>query len=171
VGGRRSRGLLAYKILEYALGYHRRIRFACNWVVTIPGWPGFARTMSDGLAGTFRKPRRFVMRPTRSIFAVLSWMIVGTATAAPPARENFEKHCADCHGADGKSQTRLGRRTGAKDLSDKAGQAKLTDEDVFKTIKFGRKDDKGREKMDAFGAELSDAEILELVAFVRTLAK
>src|SRR5829696_7296882 len=100
-------------------------------------------------------------------FLLFGFFCVATAlSAAPPAKENFAKHCVECHGEDGKSQTRLGRRAGAKDLTDKAGQAKLTDEDIFKTIKFGRTDSKGREKMDAFGGELSDPEITELVAFV-----
>lgn len=97
---------------------------------------------------------------------------VALAAAAPlPAAGNFEKHCVDCHGADGKSQTRLGRKSGAKNLSDKAEMAKVSDEEIFKAIKFGRKDKQGREKMDAFGADLSDKEITELVGFVRTLAK
>jgi mono/diheme cytochrome c family protein len=105
-------------------------------------------------------------------FILLALFCLATAaTAAPSAKDNFEIHCVDCHGGDGKSQTRLGRKAGAKDLTDKSSQGKLTDEDIFKTIKFGRKDSKGREKMDAFSADLTDAEIAELVAFVRTLAK
>jgi mono/diheme cytochrome c family protein len=87
------------------------------------------------------------------------------------AAENFEKHCVDCHGADGKAQTRLGRKSGAKDLTDKKAMGKLTDEEVFKTIKFGRKNSKGEEKMEAFGDGLSDPEISELVAYVRGLSK
>lgn len=104
-------------------------------------------------------------------------LILGTpasawaAPAALSARENFEKHCIDCHGADGRSQTRLGRKSGAKDLTDTKTMSKLSDADVFKTIKFGRKNNKGEEKMDAFADGLSDKEINELVAFVRTLAK
>ena len=93
------------------------------------------------------------------------------AKKAPGARENYEKHCVDCHGENGRAQTRLGRKSGAKDLTDQAAMAKLTDEEVFKTIKFGRKNKQGEEKMDAFGDGLSDAEIRDLVAFVRTLAK
>ena len=105
-------------------------------------------------------------------FSLLGLFWTATAlSAVPSAKENFAKHCVECHGEDGKSQTRLGRRAGAKDLTDKAGQAKLTDEEIFKTIKFGRTDSKGREKMDAFGRELSDPEIAELVAFVRTFVK
>ena len=91
--------------------------------------------------------------------------------AAPSARDNYKQHCTSCHGSDGKAQTRLGKKSGAKDLSKKDAQAKLSDDEVFKTIKFGRKNEKGEEKMEPFGDELSDPEITELVAYVRTLAK
>ena len=103
--------------------------------------------------------------------------LLATLAAAPApkkalsARENFEKHCVDCHGENGKAQTRLGRKSGAKDLTDKAAMGKLSDEEMFKTIKFGRKNKKGEETMDAFGDGLSDKEITDLVAYVRTLAK
>lgn len=110
------------------------------------------------------------MTPLRFLFPALIGL-ASALSAAPTAKENFEIHCVDCHGPDGKSQTRLGRKAGAKDLSDKSSQMKLSDEEIFRTIKFGRKDSKGREKMDAFSADLTDAEITELVAFVRALAK
>ena len=55
--------------------------------------------------------------------------------------------------------------------SDKQAQTKLTDEEVFKTIKHGRKNQRGEQAMDPFATELSDKEITEIVAFVRTLAK
>jgi mono/diheme cytochrome c family protein len=87
--------------------------------------------------------------------------------AAADARGNYKKHCTSCHGPDGKAQTRLGRKSGAKDLSDKSAIAKLSDEEIFRTIKEGRKNAKGEEKMEPFGGEMSDAEITELVAFVR----
>ena len=93
------------------------------------------------------------------------------APAAPSATENWQKFCIKCHGADGKSQTRLGRKSGAPDMSDRARQAKLTDDDAFKGIKFGRKNAQGEEKMDAYGADLTDPEITALVAYVRTFAK
>lgn len=90
---------------------------------------------------------------------------------AADAAQNYRKHCAGCHGNDGKAQTRLGRKSGAKDLSDKAAQAKLTDAEVFATIKEGRRNAKGEEKMEAFAKELGDPEITALVAYVRALAK
>ena len=98
-------------------------------------------------------------------------LLSAPAFAELTAREIYQKHCQKCHGPDGKSQTRLGKKSGAKDLSDKQAQERLTDDDAFRGIKFGRKNSKGEEKMDAFGDMLSDKEILELVAYVRTFAK
>lgn len=94
------------------------------------------------------------------------------AIAAPPsAEENYKKHCSKCHGPDGKAQTRLGKRSGAKDLTDPKGLAKLSDEEVFRTIKHGRKDKNGNETMDPFGADLSDLEITALVGYVRRFSR
>lgn len=94
-----------------------------------------------------------------------------TLSAAPGAEQNYEKHCAGCHGANGKGQTRLGKKSGAKDLTDKTAAAKLSEEEAFKVIKHGRKDKKGEETMEPFGKELSDPEITALVAYVRRFAK
>ena len=108
----------------------------------------------------------------RLMFCCALAIVTATAFAATPtAEENFKKHCSKCHGPDGKAQTRLGKKSGAKDLTDKQGQAKLSDEDVFRTIKLGRKDKNGDEKMDAFGDELSEPQISALVAYVRHFAK
>ena len=89
------------------------------------------------------------------------------AAAAPTAAQNYEKHCAACHGADGKGQTRLGRKSGAKNLTDRNGAGKLTDAELFRAIQAGRRDDQGRERMEGFGNDLSTAEITDLVAYVR----
>jgi len=109
--------------------------------------------------------------PLRSLLIVAALPAAGVAAAALSAPQNFEKHCADCHGADGKAQTRLGRKSGAKDLTDRKAMAKLSDDEVFKTIKLGRKNSKGEEKMEAFGDGLSDPEISALGAYLRGLAK
>lgn len=111
------------------------------------------------------------MRSVAPLIALFLFAAPLANAAAASARENFEKHCVDCHGEDGRAQTRLGRKSGAKDLTDRQRMAKLTDEEVFRTIKFGRKNKKGEETMDAFKDGLSDREITELVAFVRTLAR
>ena len=109
------------------------------------------------------------MRSRYPAFLLVHLLAAATAfaAAAPTAAQNYDRHCASCHGADGKGQTRLGRKSGAKNLTDKQGAGKLTDAEIFRTIQAGRRDDKGRERMEGFGNDLSPAEITALVAHVR----
>lgn len=106
-------------------------------------------------------------------FAALLLATVALVPAAfsATAQDNYDKHCAACHGSDGKARTRLGRKSGAKDLSDKERLGKLSDTEAFNTVKNGRKNARGEQVMDPFAAELSDKEITEIVAFVRTFSK
>ena len=62
---------------------------------------------------------------------------------ADDAKATYDKECSKCHGADGKGETRMGKRLGAKDYTDPKVQADLKDEAAFKAIKEGiKKDDK-----------------------------
>jgi mono/diheme cytochrome c family protein len=101
-----------------------------------------------------------------AILALLSGSVYGAEVS-----ENWTKHCASCHGKDGKGQTKAGRAADVKDLTDPKYQATFTDEQMFKQIKEGMKDAKGKEKMKPYGGVLSDEEIKALVAFVRGLKK
>lgn len=82
----------------------------------------------------------------------------------------WDQHCAKCHGADGKGQTRMGAKLDIKDLTDPQVQAKLTDETITKNIKEGVVVD-GKKKMPEFASKLSDEEVKSLVAKVRSFAK
>jgi mono/diheme cytochrome c family protein len=57
-------------------------------------------------------------------------IIAATAltAGAADAKENYEKACAKCHGADGKGQTKMGQKLGAKDYTDAKVQAELKDD-------------------------------------------
>ena len=89
--------------------------------------------------------------------------------AAADAKETWEKTCAKCHGADGKGDTKMGKKLDIKDLTDTKVQTSLKDEEMLKAVKEGVKDgDKTRMK-PAEG--LSDDEMKALVAYVRTLKK
>jgi cytochrome c553 len=91
------------------------------------------------------------------------------SASAAESKETWEKACAKCHGADGKGDTKMGKKLDIKDLTDAKVQASLKDEEMFKAIKEGVKDgDKTRMK----AAEgLNDDEMKALVAYVRTLKK
>src|SRR3954447_19732745 len=94
---------------------------------------------------------------------------VGTLNAAD-AKENWDKQCAKCHGADGKGQTKMGKQNGAKDYTDAKVQAEIKDEAAIKTIKEGLVVD-GKKKMDGYKDKLSDDEIKALVAYIRQFKK
>jgi len=91
-----------------------------------------------------------------------------TASADPQA--TWMASCKGCHGADGKGQTMMGKKLGAKDYSDAAVQAALTDAAAVKAVKEGVTDKDGKTVMKPTSG-LSDADITALVAYMRTLKK
>ena len=96
-------------------------------------------------------------------------LLVATAVGADVG-ENWTKHCASCHGKDGKGQTKAGRMAGVKDQTDAQYQAGLKDEKMFASIKDGLKEGE-KEKMKPFKDKLSDDEIKALIAQVRSFKK
>lgn len=92
------------------------------------------------------------------------------AADAAEAKTIWEDQCAKCHGADGKGQTPMGKKLRIKDLTDDAVQAGFTDEEAFKAIKEGVKDDKGATRMKPIEG-LSDDEINTMVKYARDLKK
>jgi mono/diheme cytochrome c family protein len=92
-----------------------------------------------------------------------------SARAADP-KTNWANNCAQCHGPDGKANTKMGKILNAKDLTDPNVQASFTDAKATEVIKDGVKQN-GKTTMKAFGGKLTDDEIKALVAYVRTLKK
>ena len=103
---------------------------------------------------------------TSTLLANLSLLLAAATLNAAPAAENWENHCAKCHGADGKGQTKVGKKLAVKDYTDAKVQAELKDADMIKAINDGVIVD-GKERMKAFKGELSAAEVTDLVAYIR----
>jgi mono/diheme cytochrome c family protein len=92
------------------------------------------------------------------------------ATRAADAKANWDNNCAQCHGATGKGDTKMGKLLNAMDLTDPKKQASFTDAKATDAIKNGVKEG-GKTTMKAFGGKLTDDEIKALVAYVRALKK
>ena len=92
------------------------------------------------------------------------------SAGAADAKATYEKDCAKCHGKDGKGQTVMGKKQGAKDYTDAKVQADLKDDAAIKAIKEGYKDSEGKVVMKP-AEGLSDDEIKGLVAYMRTFKK
>jgi mono/diheme cytochrome c family protein len=102
------------------------------------------------------------------IKAIACLFILGAVIGyAAPASENWENNCQKCHGADGKGQTKTGKKLSIKDYTDAKVQADLKDVAMAKAIAEGVKDEKtGKEKMKAY-TDLTPAEVTDLVAYIR----
>jgi len=105
-------------------------------------------------------------KTTKLIAAGAAFALAAALSQAAPAAENWENHCAKCHGADGKGQTKVGKKLNLKDYTDAKVQAAMKDEEIVKAITDGVFE-KDKEKMKAFKGELSAAEIKDFVAYVR----
>ncbi len=104
------------------------------------------------------------------LFASVVGFAAALAASAADPKDNWSTSCARCHGADGKGQTNMGKKLGAKDYSDASVQSALTDDAAFKAIKEGFKTSDGKTVMRP-AANLSDEDIKGLVTYMRTFKK
>ena len=103
------------------------------------------------------------------IIVALLALPVLSANAAD-GKEIYEKDCAKCHGVDGKGETKMGKKLGAKDYTDAKVQAELKDEAAIKAVKEGFKDKDGKTLMKP-AEGMSDDDIKAVVAYMRKFKK
>src|SRR5436853_319480 len=101
-------------------------------------------------------------------FALLA--VSALAVRAADVKGLYEQQCAKCHGADGKGDTKMGKKTGAKDYTDAKVQAGLKDDAAFKAIKEGLKDKEDKVLMKPIEGA-SDEDVKGLVAYMRGFKK
>jgi len=103
------------------------------------------------------------------VLGIAALTVTALSARAADGKESYEKNCAKCHGADGKGQTVMGKRLGAKDYTDPKVQEELKDEAAIKAIKEGVKDKSDKVLMKP--SDMSDDEAKALVAYMRTFKK
>lgn len=87
-----------------------------------------------------------------------------TTVFAQSGADTYKAKCAMCHGADGLGATPAGKAMGA--ISFKAPAVlKMSEADLIATTT------KGKAKMPAYAGKLTDAQIKDVVAYIRTLQK
>lgn len=122
------------------------------------------RTGSNARSAKKLANKERFMKPSIPIAVILALTII-SATAGD-AKALYEKSCSKCHGLDGKGNTKMGRKLGAKDYTDPSVQAALKDEAAIKATREGLKDKDGKDLMKP-AEGISDDEIKALVAYMR----
>jgi cytochrome c6 len=99
------------------------------------------------------------------VFAViLALWLVPAARAQGDAEATYKAKCAGCHGADGSGSTAAGKAMKVRDFHAPEVQ-KETDAELTDIIA------NGKNKMPKYADKLKEAEIKDLVAYVRVLGK
>jgi mono/diheme cytochrome c family protein len=80
------------------------------------------------------------------------------------APELYGRHCASCHGTDGRAKTSKGKFSHARDLTDAKWQDDVSDERIFNSIMNGRN---VRGNMPALSDKLNEKEVDSIVSQVR----
>ena len=106
-----------------------------------------------------------VLLKSSLLILVVALALPVLSRAADTGADVYKAKCASCHGADGSGNTPMGKNLKLKDLGS-ADVQKASDKDLKDTITKGKPP-----KMPAYGGKLSDAQINDLVKYLRTLKK
>ena len=104
------------------------------------------------------------MKRTLMLVLLLMLSLAALADAQNPGKAIFASKCALCHGSDGKGNTSIGKSLKIADLRSPDVQ-KLSDDDL-KTVVTN-----GKNKMPPFKGKLTDAQILQVISYIRELGK
>jgi mono/diheme cytochrome c family protein len=100
----------------------------------------------------------------RNLFAIALGVVVGASPAVlADGAKTYTSKCANCHGKDGKGETAMGKKKGAKDL----GASKMTVEEIVKVVTEGKNNAEGKPASPAFKDKLQADEINAVSAYVK----
>ena len=108
-------------------------------------------------------------KTTACVILTISFL-AATSLFAADGKATYEKECAKCHGTDGKGDTKMGKKMGAKDYSLAKTWEGLTDAAAIKSIKEGFKDKEGKVIMKPVEG-ITEADAKAIVEHMKTLKK
>jgi cytochrome c6 len=99
-----------------------------------------------------------------ALAAIVAASMATTALAQGTGADNYKAKCAMCHGADGMATGPMGKSLSIPPFNSPA-LVKATDADLIAATK------NGKGKMPAYAGKLTDPQIKDVVAYIRTLQK
>ncbi|RMF87412.1 MAG: cytochrome c [Nitrospinota bacterium] len=107
---------------------------------------------------------------------LLTTALAASRGVAERGRPVYQRYCAPCHGSSG---TGSGYNAPAlqelkitpRNHTQKEVMQRLTDEELYRAIAYGRVDLRKRAVMPAWGRTLTPEQIWDLIAYIRTLAR
>jgi mono/diheme cytochrome c family protein len=146
-----------------------------RWFTHAPGsgfsaerqpWIGFHGNQPVDRKSEAVKPRNKDSMKRLITLMVACASIAAVSANAADGKALYEEHCSKCHGKDGKGQTTMGKKSGAKDYTDPKVQEEVTDAEGLKAIKEGFKNAEGKVLMKP--SELKDDEAKAVMEYMRT---
>jgi mono/diheme cytochrome c family protein len=110
------------------------------------------------------KRRRFLTVLMDGTVVAAICLLATAASAQGGGEKVYKAKCAGCHGVDGAGATPAGKATKARDFC--SDEVKKETDDEWTAIIV-----KGKNKMPSYDKKLADAEIKDLVAYIRGLCK
>jgi cytochrome c6 len=105
-----------------------------------------------------------VKRPVRTCTLSLLAVSLAVPALAQSGSDIYSSKCAMCHGPDGLATTSMAKMMKVPSFKD-PDVVKASDSDLFDATK------NGKGKMPAYNGKLSDAQIKDVVAYIRSLQK
>ena len=99
-----------------------------------------------------------------AILGLVSVSLAVPAMAQQAGEATYKAKCAMCHAADGSGSTPVGKTMKVRSLKS-AEDVKMTDAELTKATKDGVG------KMQGYAGKLTDAQIKDVVAYIRVLQK
>ena len=105
---------------------------------------------------------------TSSDAAKLKSPVAADAKSLVEGRQLFAKHCASCHGSEGKGDGKAGEllKPRPADLTDAAWKSGSTEGDIFTVVRDGVR----QTGMKGFAGRMTTRELWSVVNYVRTLS-